>query len=194
MANNISKPTKRDRILTAYHEAGHAVIGAVYGFHPDKVTIEGTETYKGGCFGKALSFALTCPSELVRLMIKEFAGIAAQDRYTHRNIAWLMGGNEDILTFATHWRMLADLTSGKCATQVKFESITRQAVKHYWYAVDLFAQELLERGTIENDGLCKLLDEIIYTDSYRYCPIPPDLYALNPNGDDIITKVTTQEG
>lgn len=77
---------ERDRIRTAYHEAGHAVIAYVCGLVPYRATIKAgineTGGYKGEVRLKVSEFDLIFAPRLSASILFGLAGIAAQNRYS----------------------------------------------------------------------------------------------------------------
>lgn len=168
---------QRELIRTAYHEAGHAVVAAVFGLWPYRATIGPEGSKRGEVRIRTTSLTFLFPPLLTAWLVYTLAGMEAQDRYSHRRIAWLIGGNDDIRSFVDDWARLHRLTKGKCKDHAAFERFTSKTVKQYWYAIATFARELLERRTLEDDDLLEALIEAIGTGEPKR---PPDIRRLCP--------------
>lgn len=167
---------ERDRIRTAYHEAGHAVVAYVCGFVPYRATIKAglneTGWHKGEVRLKVSEFNLIFAPRLSASILFGLAGIAAQNRYSRDrldNFDECPGGEGDMRKFYKEHSELMTLTDFNCLDidEFKFEAI--RVVRHYWTAIVAFAKLLLERETIENDELREAL--CLVTRDLEYLPL-----------------------
>lgn len=164
----VTRLQRRERIRTAYHEAGHAVIGYVNGFIPYRATIKAgandTGSYLGEVRIKTLELNFILAHRLVAYMLFELAGIAAENRYSRRRLDDFeqLAAYEDIASFGKHWFELSILTDGLCPNDDEFKSEIIQLVWHYWSAIDAFARLLLERETIEHEELEAALETVTH--------------------------------
>jgi hypothetical protein len=187
----------RELRRTAYHEAGHAVIAYAYGFSPYLATIARREGhFRGQVRIETTTFTMLYPPLLAAWMVYGLAGMSAQQRYSRRGLAWLVGGDADLEQFVNDWYKLHILTQGGCGTAEEFFRFTDSAVKQYWYAIRNFAELLLEHKTIERDHLDAALSNAVLTSEYKF--EPPDIRDVCPfdyqasfelsNFDDLVAQ------
>ena len=178
----MTRAERRNRIRTAYHEAGHAVIAAVYGFWPHRVTIvsDPEKDQRGETRIKVSSSLYRIPHELTALMIFELAGMAAQNRYSRRRDAEYKGGQRDLAQFEEDWWKLNVMTDGQCGDAEDFERVASQVVNHNWYAIETLVRVLLVRETIAHDELRQALNSAICTDKYEHLVLPGYLCPVDP--------------
>ena len=133
--------------MTAYHEAGHAVVAIVVGRPIQKVSIVPNRSRLGACELKKGRFQ---PSSdwLEDDVLIMFAGVAAEARLTGR-YHW-QGAEQDL-------RNIRRLTLSRAGDETRAEKLERRLlakVEHLlnedltWRTVELIAAELLERETI----------------------------------------------
>jgi hypothetical protein len=176
----MNRAERRDRIRTAYHEAGHAVILYVRGFRPYRATIApgvGIDgPYKGEVRLKHSELAMLIAPQLANLMLYELAGVTAQRRYSRiRDIEDVPGGSDDFAAFGKHWMELSILVDGQCSDPDEFHVAAELLVRHYWTAIAAFARMLLERETIEHEDLDAALETV--TEGCEPFPIKDYVYV-----------------
>ena len=142
--------------VTAYHEAGHAVVSLALGRPVACVSVRATRDFLGTCeFGKAVFR----PSEdwLEREMLIALAGIAAEARHTG-HYAWDAADRD-----RQYVRDLAVQRAGERRAErlerrllAKAEHLLAQ--EGHWRAVELIAAELLRRGAISGRAARHLFD------------------------------------
>jgi len=178
----MTKAEQSDRIRTAYHEAGHAVVAAIYGFLPYRVTIkkDPEKNTRGEVRIRVSPIIYQLPHQLTAWMIHGLAGIAAQNRYSRKRDSEQRGGDDDIARFNEDWWKLTVMTDWNCGDWDEFTSVALWVVNRYWYAIDTFARLLLERETIECDELDDALGCAIFTEDYKYTALPEYLCPVDP--------------
>ncbi len=135
------------RLLTAYHEAGHAVIALAVGRTLEKVTIAANRDRLGLCHlqkGRAKPSKDWLEDEILILM----AGIAAEAQLSG---VYNLGGADQDMRMA---RRFAMMRSGSAKQAERLEKKLLAKTEHmlsdenYWNAVEKIAADLMERETI----------------------------------------------
>lgn len=141
-----AKPTDQD-ILTAYHEAGHAVMALIVGRDVHRVSILPNQTRLGACElkkGRSKPSRDMLEDEVLILL----AGVAAEGRLTE-NYNW-SGGSQDL-------RQAQYLIESRAGNQRQSERLHRRMLDKaeyllddsaHWGAVQVIANQLLELKTI----------------------------------------------
>ena len=135
------------RVITAYHEAGHAVVAILVGRPIQKVSIIPNRTRLGACEIKKGRFQ---PSSdwLEDDVLIMFAGVAAEARLTG-HYHW-QGADQDL-------RNIRRLTLSRAGDETRAEKLERRLLaktEHLlsddltWKTVEQIAAALLERETI----------------------------------------------
>ena len=148
--------SKQD-ILTAYHEAGHAVMALIVGRDVHRVSIMPNQTRLGACElkkGRSKPSRDMLEDEILILL----AGVAAEGRLTnHYNWA---GGSQDL-------RQAGRLIESRAGTQRQCERLQRRMMDKveylldddtHWAVVQQIAQQLLESKTISGRAARHLFD------------------------------------
>jgi ATP-dependent Zn protease len=150
--------SEASRELTAYHEAGHAVIALVLGRPIHRVTILADKDQLGSCaFGKPVFR----PSEdwLEREALIALAGLAAEARFS--GVYELQGAARDR-------RYVSTLALQRTGDERKAERLERRllaktenllAQEENWSAVERIAAELLRVGTLSGRAARHLFTE-----------------------------------
>ena len=136
-----------DQILTAYHEAGHAVMAMVVGREVHRVSILPNQTRLGACElkkGRAKPSKDQLEDEVLILL----AGVAAEGRLSgHYNWA---GGSSDL-------RQATRLIESRATNQRQADRLQRRMMDKaeylldaapHWASVQVIAAQLLELQTI----------------------------------------------
>ena len=135
------------RVMTAYHEAGHAVVAIAVGRAIQKVSIIPNKSRLGACEIKKGRFQ---PSNdwLEDEVLILFGGVAAEARHTGR-YDW-QGAGQDL-------RNVRRLTMSRAGDETRAEKLERRllaktehllADEPTWKAVEQIAAALLEKDTI----------------------------------------------
>jgi ATP-dependent Zn protease len=136
-----------DRILTAYHEAGHAVMALLMGRSIQKVSIIPSQNRLGACTiqkGRAKQVQDKLEAEILILL----AGMAAEGRKSGRyNV---QGAAQDLQ--AVERLALARSGNSRQATKLVHKMLDKTqhllANKATWAAVKVIADELIEHESI----------------------------------------------
>jgi hypothetical protein len=152
----------RDRIRTAYHEAGHVVVAlALKDIEIDRVSIAAGEwnggKYRGRTFGQTT--ASNHAYHLPKYILKSLAGVTAQGMRNYF-AAYLRGGQDDL---AGSKQALQQLL-GHAHTNVVlalFEIATRELVNGLWPVIEDFAGLLLQRETMEAKEIRKCVAKLL---------------------------------
>lgn len=148
--SNVNEPeiaSPDPRLLTAYHEAGHAVIAMAVGRPLHKVTIAANRNRLGLCHvqkGRARASKDWLEDEILILL----AGMAAESQLSG---AYNLGGAQQDLKMA---RRLAIMRAGNEQQAERLERRLLTKTEHlltdegHWNAVQDIAKDLLERETI----------------------------------------------
>jgi ATP-dependent Zn protease len=165
--NNSNNPTdpnpeaESDRIATAYHESGHAVMASIVGRPVQKVTIAAAHIQTGGIRLGACKFkegrSKSSKDWLEDEVLILFAGMVAESHFTQ--LYCRQGAGQD---FRSARRLLAS----RAKNERQLEKLERRlldkaeyvlAEKAHEQAVRLIAQELLEKETISGRAVTHLL-------------------------------------
>ncbi len=135
------------RLLTAYHEAGHAVIALVVGRPLHKVTIAANRDRLGLCHlqkGRSRASKDWLEDEILILL----AGMAAESQLSGSDN--VVGAEQDLRMA----RRLAMMRAGNAQQAERLERRLLTKTEHllsdqgHWNAVQLIAADLIERETI----------------------------------------------
>lgn len=141
-----AKLTEQD-IMTAYHEAGHAVMALIVGRDIHRVSILPNTTRLGACElkkGRSKPSRDMLEDEILILL----AGVAAEGRLTE-NYNW-SGGSQDL-------KQVTYLIESRAASERQAERLRRRMLDKaeyllddsaHWEAVRAIAKQLLESKTI----------------------------------------------
>jgi hypothetical protein len=150
-------------IETAYHEAGHAVIGCLYGRFPTSITIEreghaaGKTDFEPAVLDFVLSHLSPSPRQSAYAEVRvvgELAGSAAHDLFKSRRTLD-QGDKHDL-----HWaKQLIDELAGSESpdTYLAFaRAKATQLLQENWQWVEAVAPALLTRGTVSRAEILDL--------------------------------------
>jgi hypothetical protein len=157
-----------DRIATAYHEAGHALVAWLLGIRLRRVTIVPSkkDNFDGCCYhakivrGKHPEFD-DSPGAFVRMqkhVMVCLAGIISQRRFNSRTVRrWDASGDYRLIFPIVSNRLSSDkeTTAYLSWLEVKTDELLRQP--HNWARVKLLARELLARNTLKRNEVDDLL-------------------------------------
>jgi hypothetical protein len=132
--------------ITAYHEAGHAVLALALGRPVQRVSVQADSRYLGHCaFGKGVFR----PSEdwLEREILIALGGIAAEARLTG-NYAWDGAAGDQRYVHELAVQRAGDRRAERLKRRILAKAEHLLADEGHWRAVELIAAELLSRGTI----------------------------------------------
>jgi hypothetical protein len=143
------------RWATAYHEAGHCVVGLVTGEAPTKASIVAGDNNEGWTWFDQDVTALLVddpPREASEwYIIRALAGPIAEHRYTGRALAL----NEcDDYPRATE--LLIRLTADPDALNASLVARTEAILEEHWTAVERVAASLAEHLTVEGETIRKV--------------------------------------
>ena len=156
--DNPAEPSGVELRLTAYHEAGHAVLALLHGRPVEQVTIRGTRFFLGKCEMDRGRFGPR-QDELEAAMLILLGGMAAEARL--RGVYELNGAAQDL-------RELRKLSLRRAANDRQAERLERRLLNKVealldevaiWQAVEKIAAELLARETISGRAARHLFDE-----------------------------------
>ena len=156
--DNPAEPNGPELRLTAYHEAGHAVMALLHGRPVEQVTIRGTRFFLGKCEMDRGRFGPR-QDELEAAMLILLGGMAAEARL--RGTYELNGAAQDL-------RELRKLSLRRAANDRQAERLERRLLNKVealldevavWQAVEKIAAELLTRETISGRAARHLFDE-----------------------------------
>jgi len=155
---------KDARFMTAYHEAGHAVVAICVGRAIQKVSIIPNKTRLGACEIKKGRFQPTgdwLEDEVLILL----AGVAAEAKVTGR-YDW-QGADQDM-------RNVRRLTLSRAGDELRAEKLERRLLaktehllsdESTWKVVGLIAAELLEKETISGRSAMHIHRQVLQTKS-----------------------------
>lgn len=149
-----------ERIRTAYHEAGHWVIGNVFGILQDRVTIR--PNADRGTLGHVKSADVRVwprDGEIQGedIVCTYYAGFEAEVRISPETEAGARFQAEDDDERAE--RLLRKIDRATDADRERLRRRTAALVEEHWSAIERVAHELLERETLdfaEADTLCEI--------------------------------------
>lgn len=143
--SKVQEPTAAD-LLTAYHEAGHAVVALTLGRDVHRVSILPNQTRLGQC---ELKKGVKVPKDWLETeVLILLAGVAAEGRISGR-YCW-DGASRDL----RHARALTESRAGNARQAERLERRWLDKVEFLldapenWLAVEMLAQDLVERKTI----------------------------------------------
>jgi Peptidase family M41 len=128
---------------TAYHEAGHAVIGTWYGFEVGTVTVVPEGPWRGCCRWVGQN-----KGDPMHRVVMYLAGVIAEDEYTGRG--WAVPGAIDDLS-----RTFREL---------------RPIIQKHWISIEAVAGALLAKKTLtggEVRSLIRLAERLAHGGLYR---------------------------
>lgn len=150
--------------MTAYHEAGHAVVAICVGRAIQKVSIIPNKTRLGACEIKKGRFQPTgdwLEDEVLILL----AGVAAEAKFTGR-YDW-QGADQDM-------RNVRRLTLSRAGDELRAEKLERRLLaktehllsdESTWKVVQQIAEALLEKETISGRSAMHLHRQVLQTKS-----------------------------
>ena len=145
--------TDEPRWATAYHEAGHCVVGLVTGELPTKASIVAGDNYEGATwFDDEDGAALLVDDPLREAsewhVIRTFAGPIAQHRYTGEDVD--LGACDD---YAKATELLVRLTDDVDRLTASLVARTEAILEEHWPAVERVAASLAEHLTVDGDTI-----------------------------------------
>lgn len=150
--------------MTAYHEAGHAVVAICVGRAIQKVSIIPNKTRLGACEIKKGRFQPTGDWLEDEVLIL-FAGVAAEAKVT-RKYDW-QGADQDM-------RNVRRLTLSRAGDELRAEKLERRLLaktehllsdESTWKVVQQIAEALLEKETISGRSAMHLHRQVLQTKS-----------------------------
>jgi ATP-dependent Zn protease len=152
----MTQPAPQFDEVTAYHEAGHAVVALAVGRNVQRVSVIPGQELLGKCEFKKAVFR---PSEdwLENEMLISLAGLAAEARHT---------GSYDLAAAGQDLRYVRRLALQRSSERAveRFEKRMLSKVENlladegHWRAVELIAAELVKLGTISGRAARHLFD------------------------------------
>jgi ATP-dependent Zn protease len=152
--------------LTAYHEAGHAVMAQLCGQQITEVEIVGDEEHSGSV--RSLRFAEEHDSELdpnlptapvERRLLCTAAGMVAEAMVTGRE-----GWDEGCEDLDAAVRLAMEVV-GDCERVILFLELvrehTRDVLRNHWTAVDVLAGALVDRRRMSGEEVRRLLAPLL---------------------------------
>jgi len=144
------------RWATAYHEAGHCVVGLVTGESPSKASIVAGDNYEGCTwFDDEDVEALLVddpPREVSEwYVIRTFAGPVAERRHTGDDVA--LGTCDD---YAKATELLRRLTADPDGLGESLVARTEAILEEHWPSVERVAASLAEHLTIDGETIRKV--------------------------------------
>jgi ATP-dependent Zn protease len=152
----MSTPPPFDEI-TAYHEAGHAVVALALGRPVHKVTVLPDRERLGQCeFGKSVFR----PSEdwLEREILISLGGIAAEARFTG-DYAWDAAARDQQYVHRLAVERAGERRAERLQRRLLAKAEHLLAREVHWRAVERIAAELVRLGTISGRAARHLFDE-----------------------------------
>jgi hypothetical protein len=130
---------------TAYHEAGHFVIGNVFGLRDHWLTIEPHGDSLGGVFGEYPLRDGATLEEVDQVVISYYAGVATEAQLdpSSADRAREHGGGDD--EQAEHFLGLAYPDGVTDEHRRRLRGRTARLVEEHWAEIDRLAQELIGR-------------------------------------------------
>jgi hypothetical protein len=152
--------------LTAYHEAGHAVVSWVVGLEMEGASIEP----QGSSLGR-VSFTDIKDMEVYdeimhRYLLSSYAGVKAVELYTGRptdpddlNTDPRIEGSDWDTIMALTLSLAGPEESEQGALQEQAEEQARRILGENWHGVEAVAQALLRGRSVESKDLSRILSE-----------------------------------
>ncbi len=142
--------------VTAYHEAGHAVVALVLGRPVHRVSVLPDRDRLGVCEFQKGVFR---PSEdwLEREILIALAGIAAEARHTG-NYAWDGAARDQLYVHRLAVQRAGERRAERLQRRLLSKAEHLLAQEGHWRAVELIAAELIRRGAISGRAARHLFD------------------------------------
>lgn len=152
--------------LTAYHEAGHAVVSWVVGLVMDGASIEPQESSLGRVSFVELEHMELYDAVLYRHLVSSYAGVKAVESCTGRPTA-PDDPNTDPRVEGSDWDAIVDLIraltgpdeSAQVALQEQAGEEAQRILRENWPGVEAVAQALLRDRSLDNADLSRILGE-----------------------------------
>ena len=155
---------QRELELTAYHEAGHAVVASLLRFPVDRVSIDRVGEFSGAMLYRKSGIAFGSPSVSRREIIVVVAGPLAEAIrcYGEENVSLEPNWNQDAYDFQSARHYADIIARSDCCDRL---AVLSEAVgKAYrllirpfvWSAIEAVANELLMRRTISGERVAEL--------------------------------------
>lgn len=143
------------RWATAYHEAGHCVVGLVTGEHPTRSSIVAGDNYEGATWFEEEDVEALLADDLPReaaewYVIRAFAGPIAEHRYTGDD-ATLSECEDYTQAVELLMRLSTEPDRLNAAMVARAESI----LDEHWPAVERVAAALVEHLTVDREAIEK---------------------------------------
>src|SRR4028118_1370490 len=175
--------------LTAYHEAGHAIVAWVVGLEMEGVSIEPQESSLGRVTFVPVEDIAAYNEILHRRLVSTYAGVRAVELFTSRPTD-PGNPNLDPRDQGSDWDEITDLTfrlagpeeSAQVAVQERASEEAQQILRENWYGVESVAEALLRHRSLQSANLSRILEE-------ANCPRgePVYEYELDQVGDRLWT-------
>ena len=145
--------TDEPRWVTAYHEAGHCVVGLVAGEPPTKASVVAGDNYEGATWFDEEDVAALLVDDPPReasewSIIRTFAGPLAEHRYTGDDVD--LGACDD---HAKATELLMRLTSDVDRLTASLVARAEAILEEHWPAVERVAASLAEHLTVDGDTI-----------------------------------------
>lgn len=143
--------------LTAYHEAGHAVVALALGRPVQRVSILPDREHAGVCkFGKSV----VRPTEdwLEREILITLAGIAAEARHTG-HYAWEGAARDQLYIRRLAVQRAGERRAARLERRLLSKVENLLAQESHWRAVQKIAEELLRCGAISGRSARQLFEQ-----------------------------------
>ena len=144
------------RWATAYHEAGHCVVGLVTGEEPTKASVVAGDNFEGATWFDDDVHALLVddpPREASEwYIIRAFAGPMADHRYTGNKTETASGACED---YSQATELLMRLTAEPDRLAAALQARTEAILTEHWPAVERVAAALAEHLTVDGEEIRK---------------------------------------
>jgi hypothetical protein len=152
--------------LTAYHEAGHAVLSWVVGLEMDRASIEPQGSSLGRVSFIDIEHMEAYDEVMHRYLVSSYAGVKAVELYTGRPTA-LDDPNTDARVEGSDWDSIIALTqtlagheeSEQVALQEQAEEQAQRILRENWRGVEAVAEALLKHRTLDSAHLSRILKE-----------------------------------
>jgi hypothetical protein len=160
-----------DRMATAYHEAGHAVIARTLGIPVKLATIKPGEGYAGRVLTKVSNYETQTRALWMREALMSFAGAIAEGEMggIGSKDAWRTtrgeGGDLTSVRHAVHKFIGEPLKDGRVliykpdyrAMRPKLKRQAQQLVRKHWPAIERVAKALIEHETLSGTEVDKII-------------------------------------